>query len=209
MWDELAAQLAASARRCCATTIAAMAARRVPAGPYAMDDLVDDAARADPRMGPRPGRLDRPVDGRHGRPGPGDPPPRAAARRSCSPTRRRAIPRPPRPIWAARIAAVEQGGMAAVADAVVERYLHADFRAAHPPRPRRLRAKLLRCRPGRLRRRCHAVASVDWLDRLAQRAHADAGHRRRRDVGATPEMARRSPSASPAPSSPSSRTPRT
>ena len=38
--------------------------------------------------------------------------------------------------WAARIAAVEQGGMAAVADAVVERYLHADYRAAHPSRGR-------------------------------------------------------------------------
>jgi 3-oxoadipate enol-lactonase len=33
---------------------------------------------------------------------------------------------------AQRIAAVEQGGMAAVADTVIERFLHADFRAAEP-----------------------------------------------------------------------------
>ena len=78
---------------CCATTSAATATRRGRPGPYTMDDLVDDAARADPRMGPRAGRLDRPVDGRHGRPGARRSPPRAAARRSSSPTPPRAIPR--------------------------------------------------------------------------------------------------------------------
>jgi 3-oxoadipate enol-lactonase len=92
--------------------------------------------------------------------------------------------------WAARIAAVEQGGMAAVADAVVERYLHADYRAAHPEVAAALLARLLRTDPAGYLACCHAVAGVDWLDRLASvrlPALVIAGAR---DAGATPEMAR-------------------
>src|SRR6185369_8246051 len=77
-------------------------------------------------------------------------------------------PESARPTWAARIAAVEQGGMAAVADAVVERYLHADYRAAHPRVAAALRARLLRTDPATYVACCHAVAGVDWLDQLDQ-----------------------------------------
>src|SRR4030095_17168686 len=58
--------------------------------------------------------------------------------------------------WAARIAAVEHGGMAAVADAVVERYLGPDYRAAHPADAAALKAKLLRADPAGYVACCHA-----------------------------------------------------
>ena len=99
-------------------------------------------------------------------------------------------PESARPTWAARIAAVEQGGMAAVADAVVERYLHGDYRAAHPDVAAALRARLLRTDPAAYVACCHAVAGVDWLDRLDQVRTPTLVIAGARDVGATPEMAR-------------------
>ncbi|MEO8526874.1 MAG: alpha/beta fold hydrolase, partial [Caldimonas sp.] len=94
------------------------------------------------------------------------------------------------PTWAARIAAVEQGGMVAVADAVVERYLSADHRAAHPAEAAALRAKLLRCDAAGYVACCHAVAGVDWLDRLVAVQSPTLVIAGGRDAGATPEMAR-------------------
>ena len=77
--------------------------------------------------------------------------------------------------------------MAAVADAVVERYLHADYRAAHPQVAEALRARLLRTDAAAYAAACHAVANVDWLDRLATVRLPTlllAGRaRRRRDAG--------------------------
>ena len=93
------------------------------------------------------------------------------------------------PVWQQRIAAVESGGMAAVADAVVERYLNADFRAAHADFARALREQLLRCDPRGYVACCHAVAGVDWLDRLASIKAPTLVLAGARDVGATPEMA--------------------
>ena len=92
--------------------------------------------------------------------------------------------------WAARIAAVEAGGMAAVADAVVERYLHADYRAAHPDVAAALRQRLLRTDPAGYVAACHAVAGVDWLDRLGAVRVPTLVIAGARDAGATPEMAR-------------------
>ena len=92
--------------------------------------------------------------------------------------------------WRARIAAVEQGGMAAVADAVVERYLHADYRAAHPLEVAALRTTLLRADPAGYVAACHAVANVDWLDRLSSVRTPTLVIAGARDAGATPEMAR-------------------
>jgi 3-oxoadipate enol-lactonase len=92
--------------------------------------------------------------------------------------------------WAARIAAVEQGGMAAVADAVVERYLGPAFRAAHPEQAAALKAKLLRSDPAGYVACCHAIAKVDWLDRLAGVRTPTLVIAGGQDAGATPEMAR-------------------
>jgi 3-oxoadipate enol-lactonase len=93
------------------------------------------------------------------------------------------------PVWAQRIGAVQSGGMAAVADMVVERYLHADFRAAHPQTAQALREQLLRCDPKGYIANCHAVAAVDWLDRLPQVKLPTLVIAGALDVGATPAMA--------------------
>lgn len=73
-----------------------------------------------------------------------------------------------RAAWAARIDAVRTGGMAAVVDVVVQRYLHVEARAANPTAVDRLREMLLTHRAQDYVACCAAVAGVDWLDDLAR-----------------------------------------
>ena len=188
MWDELAARLAKT------MTVLRYEHRghgesAVPAGPYAMDDLVDDAARVIREWGRGPvawiglsmgGMVGQGLAIHH--------PDLLRGVVLANTTAR--YPEAAAATWAARITAVEKGGMAAVVDAVVERYLGADFRAEHPAQAAALRARLLRCDAAGYVACCRAVASVDWLDGLAHTripALVIAGGR---DVGATPEMAR-------------------
>lgn len=71
-----------------------------------------------------------------------------------------------RQAWATRIDAVRHGGVAAVADIVVQRYLHDAERAADAALAQRLRATLLDNDPRDYAASCAAVAAVDWLDDL-------------------------------------------
>lgn len=71
-----------------------------------------------------------------------------------------------RAAWAQRIDAVRQGGMAAVVDAVVQRYLHDAFRQTHPGIVAQMRATLLDNDPTAYAQACAAVAGVDWHDAL-------------------------------------------
>jgi 3-oxoadipate enol-lactonase len=188
MWDALAARLAPT------MTVLRYEHRghgesAVPPGPYAMDDLVDDAARVIREWGRGPvawiglsmgGMVGQGLALHH---------PELLRGLVLANTTAR-YPEAAAATWAARITAVEKGGMAAVADAVVERYLGADFRAAHPDQTAALRAKLLRCDPAGYVACCRAVASVDWLDRLANVRMPALVMAGGRDVGATPEMAR-------------------
>jgi 3-oxoadipate enol-lactonase len=188
MWDELARRLASQ------YTVLRYDHRghgesAQPPGPYTMDDLVDDAARAIREWGRGPvawiglsmgGMVGQGLAVRH---------PELLRGAVLANTVAR-YPDAARPTWAARIAAVEQGGMAAVADAVIERYLHADYRAAHPEVAARLHARLLRTDPAAYVASCHAVAGVDWLDRLATVRLPTLVVAGARDAGATPEMAR-------------------
>jgi 3-oxoadipate enol-lactonase len=159
-----------------------------PPGPYAIDDLVDDAARLIRGWGRGPvawiglsmgGMVGQGLAIRY---------PELLRGAVLANTTAR-YPEAARPVWAARIAAVEEGGMAAVADAVVERYLNADYRAAHREEAAALRATLLRADPAGYVACCHAVASVDWLDRLPAVRTPTLVIAGGRDVGATPEMA--------------------
>jgi 3-oxoadipate enol-lactonase len=188
MWDALAAQLA--------TTMTVLRYEHrghgesaVPSGPYAMDDLVDDAARVIREWGSGPvawiglsmgGMVGQGLAIRH---------PELLRGAVLANTTAR-YPQAAAASWAARITAVEKGGMAAIADAVVERYLGADFRAAHPADTAALRAKLLQCDPAGYVACCRAVASVDWLDSLGHVRLPTLVMAGGRDVGATPEMAR-------------------
>jgi 3-oxoadipate enol-lactonase len=94
------------------------------------------------------------------------------------------------PNWAQRIAAVESGGMPAVVETVLERYLSAGFRAAHPEVVAHSRATLLRCDPAGYVACCHAIAAVDWLDRLAAVKLPTLVIAGALDVGAPPAMSR-------------------
>ena len=91
--------------------------------------------------------------------------------------------------WAQRIEAVRAGGMAAVADLVVQRYLHEGFRAANPGVAASLRERILANEPGSYIAACRAVADVDWLDELHRIACPTLVIAGALDAGATPAMA--------------------
>ncbi len=188
MWDDFAARLA-GARTVLRYDQRGHGGSARPPGPYALDDLVDDAARLIREWGRGPvvfiglsmgGMVGQGLAVRH---------PELLRGVVLANTTAR-YPEAARPVWATRIAAVEQGGMAAVADAVVERYLHADYRATHPAEAAALRAKLLRADPAGYVAACHAVAGVDWLERLSTVRTPALVIAGARDAGATPEMAK-------------------
>ena len=188
MWDDLAARLAAT------HTVLRYDHRghgesARPPGPYTMDALVDDAARVVREWGRGPvawvglsmgGMVGQGLAVRH---------PELLRGVVLANTTAR-YPEAAATAWAARIAAVQQGGMAAVVDAVVERYLHADWRASHPEAAAALRAVLLRADPAGYVASCRAVAGVDWLDRLSTVTLPTLVIAGGRDAGATPAMAR-------------------
>ncbi|MGZ5216584.1 MAG: bifunctional 4-carboxymuconolactone decarboxylase/3-oxoadipate enol-lactonase PcaCD [Caldimonas sp.] len=187
MWDALAARLAKT------MTVLRYEHRghgesALPPGPYAMDDLVDDAARVVREWDRGPvawvglsmgGMVGQGLAIRH---------PELLRGLVLANTTGR-YPESAAANWAARITAVERGGMAAVADAVVERYLGIDFRSAHPGETAALRAKLLRCSAAGYVACCRAVASVDWLDALGGVRTPTLVIAGGRDIGATVEMA--------------------
>ncbi|MGZ8260712.1 MAG: bifunctional 4-carboxymuconolactone decarboxylase/3-oxoadipate enol-lactonase PcaCD [Caldimonas sp.] len=188
MWDALARRLAAQYSVLRYDHRGHGGSARPP-GPYGIDDLVDDAARVIREWGRGPvawiglsmgGMVGQGLAVLH---------PELLRGAVLANTVAR-YPEAARPTWEARIAAVEAGGMAAVADAVVERYLHADYRAAHPEVAAKLKARLLRTDPAAYLACCHAIAKVDWLDRLAGVRVPTLVIAGARDVGATPEMAR-------------------
>lgn len=160
----------------------------VPAGPYSLDDLVDDAARLVREWGRGPvvfvglsmgGMVGQGLAIRH---------PELVRGLVLANTTAR-YPEAALAAWQQRIATVEQGGMAAVADMVVERYLHAGFRADEPAATAALRRTLLRCDARGYAAACHAVAGVDWLDRLAGIRAPTLVIAGELDLGATPQMA--------------------
>ena len=160
----------------------------VPAGPYTMDALVDDAARLVREWGCGPvvwiglsmgGMVGQGLAIRH--------PELVRGLVIANSTSR--YPDAARPMWAERIAKVGQGGLEAITDGVIERYFSAGFRAAQPDIVAAYRAQLLRTDPAGYAATCPAVRDVDWLDRLAEircPALVIAG---REDIGATVAMA--------------------
>jgi 3-oxoadipate enol-lactonase len=187
MWDGFAAELAAG------HTVARYDHRghggsAVPPGPYTMDALVEDAARLVREWGRGPvtwiglsmgAMVGQGLAIRH--------PELVQALVLANTTAQ--YPEAAQAGWTQRIAAVEGGGMAAVADMVVERYLNAEFRAAQPQAAQALRAQLQRSDPAGYVAACHAVRAVDWLERLPAIRVPTLVIAGARDVGATPAMA--------------------
>ncbi len=187
MWDGLAAQLG--------TTHPVLrydqrghGGSASPPGPYSMDDLVDDAARVIREWGRGPvafvglsmgGMVGQGLGIRH--------PELVRALVLANTTSQ--YPAAAQPTWTQRIETVQARGMEGVADGVVERYLHADFRAAQPARTQALREQVLRNDPAGYVAACHAVRGVDWQARLGEIRCPTLVIAGRRDAGATPEMA--------------------
>ena len=92
--------------------------------------------------------------------------------------------------WQARIEAVQQGGLARIADTVLERYLHADFRREHPALVAALRAQLLRNDAAAYVATCDAIRNVDWAGRLGQIRCPTVVISGALDVGTPPAMGR-------------------
>jgi len=165
MWDALAERLAAT------NTVLRYDHRghggsAKPAGPYALHDLVDDAARVIREWGRGPvAFVGLSMGGMVGQGLAVEHPDLLRGVVLANTTAR--YPEAAAAGWAARIAAVEQGGMAAVAEVVVERYLQPAFRAVHSDAAAALKAQLLRADAAGYVAACHAVANVDWQAGLA------------------------------------------
>ena len=166
MWDALAADLAA-AHPVLRYDQRGHGGSAVPIGPYTMDDLVDDAARLIREWGRGPviwvglsmgGMVGQGLAIRH---------PELVKGLVLAHTGAQ-YPAAAREAWAQRIATVEAQGLGAIADMVMERYFSAAFRAAQPAAVAAFRALLLRGDAAGYAACSHAVAGVDWLDRLAQ-----------------------------------------
>jgi len=166
MWDDLAAALAPE-YELLRYDHRGHGGSAVPAGPYTMDDMVDDAARLIREWGRGPvvwvglsmgGMVGQGLAIRH---------PELLLGLVLANTAAQ-YPAAAQSAWTQRIAAVESGGVAAIADMVTERYFHAGFRAANPGAIAEARRTLLRTPAAGYVAACHAVAGVDWLDRLPQ-----------------------------------------
>ena len=158
-----------------------------PQGTYSLDELVDDAARLIREWGRGPvvfvglslgGMVAQGLAIRH---------PELVLGLVLANTTAQ-YPAAAQAAWQARIGAVESGGMAAIAAMVVERYLHADFRAAHPEFTTALHEQLLRANAAGYAATCHAVRAVDWLDSLAAIQCPTLVLAGARDIGAPPAM---------------------
>ncbi|MDO9284824.1 MAG: alpha/beta fold hydrolase [Aquabacterium sp.] len=90
---------------------------------------------------------------------------------------------------AQRAAAVRTGGMAAIVDSVVERFLSAECRARQPELAAAVRAQLLCAEPGGYAEACLAIAQTDWRAQLGQIACPVQVVAGRADPGCTVAMA--------------------
>jgi 3-oxoadipate enol-lactonase len=166
MWDDLAAALAPT-HEVMRYDHRGHGGSATPAGPYSMDDLVDDAARLIREWGRGPvvwlglsmgGMVGQGLAIRH---------PELLRGLVLANTASQ-YPPASQAVWAERMAKVEAGGLQAVADMVMERYFHAGFRTAQPQAVASARQTLLRTQAAGYVAACHAVAGVNWLDRLPQ-----------------------------------------
>ena len=165
LWDDLARQLALRGHPVLRYDHRGHGGSALPVGPYAMTELVDDAARLIREWGCGPVVwVGLSMGGMVGQ-----------GLALLHPDLLRALvlantsaqyPEAAKAMWAQRIATVESQGMAGIADMVMERYFTAAFRAAQADAVAGFRATVLRTDAKGYVACCHAVANVDWLERL-------------------------------------------
>lgn len=188
LWDGLAASLAARGHPVLRYDLRGHGRSARPAGPWSLGELVDDAARLIREWGRGPvafvglslgGMVAQGLALNH---------PELVAKLVLAHTAA-AYPPEARRAFAERIAAVQSGGMAAVVDLVVGRYLNADFRAREPAVAAAVRARLLAQDPGAYAAACAAAAAVDYLDRLREIAAPTLVLAGALDTGTPPALA--------------------
>lgn len=188
LWDGLAESLAAHGCEVLRYDHRGHGRSSAPGGPYAMDDLVEDAARLVREWGRGPvvwvglslgGMVGQGLAIRH--------PELVQALVAANTTSH--YPEAGRALWRQRIDAVRQGGLPAIADMVMGRYFHEAFRAQHPEVEARSRATLLRCDPSAYMACCEAIAALDWRDGLARIACPTLVIAGAKDQGTPVEMA--------------------
>ena len=171
MWDDYATRLAsrASAQGCEVLRYdhRGHGQSTVLPGPYSMHDLVDDAARLIRQWNRGPVTWVGLSMGAMVGQGLAIRYPDLVSRLVLANTTSR-YPQAAVAAWMQRIEIVRAKGMAAVADMIVERYLHADFRSTRPEIADAIRQRLLRDDPEGYAASCFAVAHVDWADRLSE-----------------------------------------
>lgn len=164
MWDALADHLAEHA---CVVRYdqRGHGASDAPAGPYAMAQLADDAARliAELALGPVTwvglslgGMVGQELALRH--------PPCVQALVLANTTS--SYPAEARAGWAQRIAGIRAGGLEAIVDGALQRWFHADFHAAQPGVVAHWRERVLGCDAAGYVACCQAIAAVDTTARL-------------------------------------------
>jgi len=187
MWDALASHLAAT-RSVLRYDQRGHGASAVPSDPCRLDDLVDDAARVIREWGRGPvvfvglsmgGMVGQGLAIRH---------PELVKGLVLANTTAK-YPEAAQAMWAQRIAAVQQGGLEAIAEMAMERYFTAAFRAQQPEAAAAQRSTLLRTNAAGYVAGCQAVAAVDWLDALPRIACPTLVIAGTHDIGAPPAMA--------------------
>lgn len=186
MWDGLAAALAPD-HEVLRYDQRGHGGSAVPPGPYTQEQLVDDAARLIREWGRGPvvfvglsmgGMVAQGLAVRHPE----------LLRGVVIANSSAQYPAEARAAWAQRIAAVQQQGLAAIADATMERWFTPAFRAAQPATVERHRQTILRGSVAGYLGACHAIAAVDWLDALPQVKAPALVIAGTQDAGAPPAM---------------------
>lgn len=92
--------------------------------------------------------------------------------------------------WAQRMAAIEAGGLEAIADATMQRWFSPAFHATHPATVARWRRRVVSTPQGGYLGACHAVRQVDTTARLGQIAVPTLVIAGALDEGTPPAMSR-------------------
>jgi 3-oxoadipate enol-lactonase len=189
MWDGLADQLAQDCR-VIAYDHRGHGDSDAPPGPYSMADLADDAARLLRELDTGPvvwiglsmgGMVGQELALRH--------PTLVQALVAANTTS--GYPFPAQAMWQQRIATVRESSLAAIADTVMARYFHDDFRMAHAATVERFRRRLLATNAEGYVACCAAVAGVDTATRLPDIAVPVLVIAGELDTGTPPAMAER------------------
>lgn len=159
MWDALAADLAPD-YRVLRYDHRGHGQSAVPAGPYSIADLVDDAARLLRECATGPvvwvglsmgGMVGQGLAIRHPE----------LVRGLVVANSTSAYPEAGRAMWRQRIAAVQAGGLAAIVDAVMQRYFHESFRINCADEVERMRKVVLKTDSAGYIACCEAIAGLD------------------------------------------------